>query len=389
VSERSWRTVRFAELAEPITDRVDNPSSAGVDRYVGLEHLDPERLRIARWGSPADVSSTKLRFERGDVIFGKRRAYQRKLAVADFSGICSAHAMVLRPREENVEPSFLPFFLQSDAFFERAIAISVGSLSPTINWSALAGQEFELPPRRMQRRIATLLQAAQESAYCAEAVWHAARRAAAAHAAEFFASCAEPCPLETVAEVRSGLTVNRSRRSLDRQVPYLRVANVGRDRIDITELKSIGAASRDTQRYALRAGDILVVEGHADRKEVGRAAIWTAPIQPCLHQNHLFCVRATEAVRPGFLALALQSPALRSYFSARAKSTSGLHTINSTAVRQAPVPVPSLPAQDAFLAAHARYTSCDDAYRHAVDVSWELARALREEILKGGSARVQ
>ena len=142
-----WQRVKFGELANCINDRVDDPSTAGVDRYVGLEHLDPESLTIRRWGSPEDVESTKLRFIPGDIIFGKRRAYQRKLAVADFEGICSAHAMVLRAKPAIVLPEFLAFFMQSNLFMERAVEISVGSLSPTINWKTLAQQEFELPPQ--------------------------------------------------------------------------------------------------------------------------------------------------------------------------------------------------------------------------------------------------
>lgn len=154
-----WRRVKFAELAECVNDRVDDPANAGVDRYVGLEHLDPDSLRIRRWGSPTDVESTKLRFKPGDIIFGKRRAYQRKLAVADFEGICSAHAMVLRAKHEFALPEFLPCFMQSDSFMKRAVEISVGSLSPTINWKTLAQQEFVLPPPEEQQRIGQALDA--------------------------------------------------------------------------------------------------------------------------------------------------------------------------------------------------------------------------------------
>lgn len=161
-SKNGWRRVKFGEMAECIGDRVDNPSEAGVERYVGLEHLDPESLKIRRWGTPDQVEATKLRFQPGDIIFGKRRAYQRKLAVADFEGICSAHAMVLRAREETVVKDFLPVFMQSEVFFERALAISVGSLSPTINWKTLATQEFAIPPKEEQRRIAEILWAADE-----------------------------------------------------------------------------------------------------------------------------------------------------------------------------------------------------------------------------------
>ncbi len=141
--------------------RVD-PAEAKTDIYVGLEHLDPESLHLKKWGHPSDVTGQKLVFKKGDVIFGRRRAYQRKLAVADFDGICSAHAMVVRAKPMMILPEFLPFFLQSDMFMERAIGISVGSLSPTINWRTLKVQEFPLPPIEEQKRIAEILWAVDE-----------------------------------------------------------------------------------------------------------------------------------------------------------------------------------------------------------------------------------
>jgi type I restriction enzyme, S subunit len=155
-------------MAESVADRVDDPSAAGVDRYVGLEHLDPRSLRISRWGRPSDVAATKLRFAAGDIIFGKRRAYQRKVARADFEGICSAHALVLRARPQGVEPAFLPYLLASEAFMQRAVRISVGSLSPTINWKTLAKQTFAIPSREMQRTAARLLQAIDEAIWSRE-----------------------------------------------------------------------------------------------------------------------------------------------------------------------------------------------------------------------------
>ena len=158
-----WKTWRFDQIAVNINDRIDNPSEADVEHYVGLEHLDPDSLKIRRWGVPSDVEATKLCFRKGDIIFGRRRVYQRKLAVAEFDGICSAHAMVLRPKTDVVLPEFLPFFMQSDLFMTRALEISVGSLSPTINWKTLAAQEFALPPLEEQRRIAELLWAYEET----------------------------------------------------------------------------------------------------------------------------------------------------------------------------------------------------------------------------------
>src|SRR5690606_7923343 len=121
-----------------------DPNTTTLEKYVGLEHIDAEDIHIRRFGTPDDVSGGKLKCYPGDVIFGKRRAYQRKAAIADFEGICSAHAFVFRANPDVIEPKLFPFFLHSDQFMHRAVDISVGGLSPTINWGDLKGQKFLL-----------------------------------------------------------------------------------------------------------------------------------------------------------------------------------------------------------------------------------------------------
>jgi len=155
-------TIPFGEIARQISKRVE-PSTTDAEIYIGLEHLDPNSQRIKRWGTPADVKGQKLEVRKGQIIFGKRRAYQRKLGVAHFDGICSAHAMVLEANPETIIPQLLPFFMQSDRFMERAVAVSEGSLSPTIKWKTLAAQKFPLPPKKRQREILKLLQALEDS----------------------------------------------------------------------------------------------------------------------------------------------------------------------------------------------------------------------------------
>jgi restriction endonuclease S subunit len=165
-----WKIWRFDQMATNVNVRIDKPSDSGMEHYVGLEHLDADSLKIRRWGTPNDVEATKLMFKSGDIIFGRRRAYQRKLGVAEFNGICSAHAMVLRAKPDVVIPEFLPFFMQSDLFMNRAVEISVGSLSPTINWKTLAVQEFALPCLEEQAKLIELLSASLSAAYAAEMV---------------------------------------------------------------------------------------------------------------------------------------------------------------------------------------------------------------------------
>ena len=157
-----WKRMPFGAFANSINERVE-PSNAAEEIYVGLEHLDSQNLHVRRWGKGSDVIGTKLRFRKGDIIFGRRRAYQRKLAVAEFDGICSAHAMVVRVKPDMVLPEFLPFLMMSDRFMSRAVEISVGSLSPTINWTTLKLEEFDLPPLAQQRRIAEILWTVDES----------------------------------------------------------------------------------------------------------------------------------------------------------------------------------------------------------------------------------
>ncbi|EHU4916804.1 restriction endonuclease subunit S [Vibrio vulnificus] len=157
-----WQMVKFGDIAKQISKRVE-PSETDLEIYVGLEHLEPDSLKIKRHGVPTDVKGQKLLVKEGQIIFGKRRAYQRKVAVANWDCICSAHAMVLEAVSDKVIPDFLPFFMQSDAFMNRAIAISEGSLSPTIKWKTLEIQSFAIPSVERQKDLLPTLKALQET----------------------------------------------------------------------------------------------------------------------------------------------------------------------------------------------------------------------------------
>jgi len=153
--------VRFGDVVRDVNVAERNPLDAGLERYVGLEHIEPENLHLTKWGNLADdeISFTK-RFRKGQVLFGKRRAYQRKVAVADFDGICSSDILTFEPKGDDLLPELLPFIAQSDGFFEHALGTSSGSLSPRTRWSQLKDYEFPLPPKEEQHRIAEILWAA-------------------------------------------------------------------------------------------------------------------------------------------------------------------------------------------------------------------------------------
>lgn len=157
LDKSDWKTYRFDEIAQNISERID-PNNTDLEVYIGLEHIDSESLHIKRHGTPDDVNGTKLKFYKDDIIFGRRRAYQRKAGIATCDGFCSAHALVLRANPDVIDPALFPFFMHSDLFMNRAVDISVGSLSPTINWGTLKHQEFILPSKETQSKLIVLLQ---------------------------------------------------------------------------------------------------------------------------------------------------------------------------------------------------------------------------------------
>lgn len=147
---------RFDDIAYNITTkRVPTPDDNA--RYIGLEHLDPGELYVKRYGSNVDLKGDKLVMTKGDILFGKRNTYLKRVAIAPFDGLFSAHGMIFHPKEDVIDKRYFPFFINSDAFMDEAIRISVGSLSPTVNWKDLKDLKFDIPPIEEQKQIADKL----------------------------------------------------------------------------------------------------------------------------------------------------------------------------------------------------------------------------------------
>lgn len=163
ISKAGWTRVAFGDVVRLSKARVPDPEAAGIERVVGLEHIEPGDLRIRRWGDVADGTTFTTLFKPGQVLFGKRRAYQRKVAVADFEGVCSGDIYVLEPAHDRLMPELLPFLCQTDAFFDHAVGTSAGSLSPRTNWTSLASFEFLLPPIQEQARLVEVMSAARSA----------------------------------------------------------------------------------------------------------------------------------------------------------------------------------------------------------------------------------
>ena len=132
---------------------------------VGLEHLIPQELTFSTYDVDTDNTFTKM-FHKGQILFGRRRAYLKKAAVAEFDGICSGDITVIEAIPGKVDKDLLPFIIQNDALFDYAVSRSAGGLSPRVKWEQLSDYEINLPPLEEQKVLADKLWAARNLSRC-------------------------------------------------------------------------------------------------------------------------------------------------------------------------------------------------------------------------------
>ena len=140
-------------IAKETRENTKTPLDEGIERFVGLEHIEPGNLKIQGWGNVADGTTFTKVFKIGDVLFGRRRAYLKKAAHADFKGICSGDITVLRANSKLILADLLPYYLSADPVFEFAVSNSAGSLSPRAKWRDLSKYEISLPDLKVQEEI--------------------------------------------------------------------------------------------------------------------------------------------------------------------------------------------------------------------------------------------
>ena len=152
LDKSTWKRVSFGDAVNNVNETVRDADAAGIHRIIGMEHLDPGELKVQRWGAIEDGTTFTRRVRPGQTLFGKRRAYQRKVAYAGFDALCSGDIYTFEAGESQLLARFLPFLVQSNEFFDHALDTSAGSLSPRTNWRDLSNYEFPLPGLDEQKR---------------------------------------------------------------------------------------------------------------------------------------------------------------------------------------------------------------------------------------------
>ena len=344
----SWETVPLGDVAL-VDARIVQPSEIdGLLPYVGLEHIGPRgQLSMAARAEESGLKSAKNRFDQRHILFGKLRPNLGKVARPHAAGVCSTDIYPVLP-SPRVSRDYLAHVLLTPEAISFASSRTSGANLPRISWGSLRQLPIPLPPLPEQRRIAAIL----DEADALRSARRESLRLLSAVPGEVLAARDSrrwnTVPLGEVASLQGGLTVSARRVTLPQRAGYLRVANVFRGSIDMTEIKDLGVTQAELERTRIRLGDLLVVEGHGNPDEVGRAALVTElPSVDLTHQNHLFRLRPDAArVLGRFLELVLNSSDSREYFRRVANTTSGLNTLNATSVRSLRLRVAPLDIQD-------------------------------------------
>ena len=378
VTEADWPKVPVSRLAE-VSPRY-TAEKGGDYPFVGMASVGEEFEGILRVDRRKLEGSGLARFKAGDTLFAKITPCPENGKVAFVSelpgslGLGSTEFIVLSPRS-GTDPRFLYHLVCSHSVRGRAVARMEGSTGR----QRVPDQVFvdrllvPMPPAAEQAAITRVLDAVDTMLK--------RTREAGRRAQELFASvvadllgrgvgrngrlrCARkepgafaPTPLgrlprnwrlSTVGDefdVQSGFALNSGRRPRSQKRRYLRVANVQRDFLDLSDVQELEAKEKEFACRTLAPDDLVVVEGHADSMEIGRCARVTEDAAGMTFQNHLFRLRTTGEMTAGFACMWLNASYAKRFWNARCATSSGLHTINQRTLKQLAVPVPSAAEQ--------------------------------------------
>ncbi len=388
------------------------------------------------------MRSTADYFQPGDVLYGRLRPYLNKVVCLDFEGLCSSEFIVFRKQAE-IESRYLLYFLSSWSFVSFSTHLNTGD-RPRVDFDQLADYPFPLAPTAEQRRIvaaletqftrldagvaalkrlqanlkrykAAVLKAACEGRLVPQdpadepaadllarilaerrAKWEADQRAKGKDPRRLtYPEPAAPdtpdlpelppgwvwATFEATSEVQGGIQKQPKRRPVDNAYPYLRVANVLRGKLDLSEITEFELFREELDTYRLEPGDLLIVEGNGSRDQIGRCAIWLGEIENCVHQNHIIRARFS-GIMPEYVAHYLNSPTGIENMMFVASSTSGLYTLSVGKVNMIFFPLPPIQEQKRIVDEIERLVSIVDELTEYTKASLQRAERLRQSILK-------
>jgi type I restriction enzyme, S subunit len=386
-----WLTRPLSAVADIRVSNVDKKSLPGEEAILLCNYMDAYANDYIRsdisfmeaTASGAEIAKFKL--DLGDVVITKDSETPDDIGIPAVvvdqidNLVCGYHLALLKTRRELVDPIFLSKQLSSHnaaKYFGRRAA---GSTRYGLSNRALASFPVSLPTLPKQKKIAAVLRAIDTSIEKTEALIDKYRQIKAGLMHDLFTRGVLPngqlrpsreqapelyqetpigwipkewrgAKLGTMAKIVSGVTLGAKEDLADAvDAPYLRVANVQDGYLDLTEIKTVKVSRTTLEYLRLQPGDVLMNEG-GDFDKLGRGAVWAGEIEGCVHQNHVFRVRAdANVLLPHYLAFYSESSFGKKYFLLSSKQSTNLASINSTQLNAYPIALPAVQEQDGII----------------------------------------
>lgn len=268
IDKSKWVPAKFGDVAFEPKENAKDFYNEGIEHVVGLEHIDSENIHLTRSGELEESTTFSKKFRKGDVLFGRRRAYLKKAALADFDGICSGDITVFRAKK-NLLPELLPFIVNNEKFFDYAIKHSAGGLSPRVKFKDLANYEFLLPPKDQQAKLAELLWAMDKVIerekdilnkikISKNSLFDSTVYSPSNTTDKYFGSKKSRFGVvklgKLLAEIQYGISESLSDEGA---IPILRMNNLQDGKLELKELKYYNPKNTELDRFILKKGDIL------------------------------------------------------------------------------------------------------------------------------------
>ena len=387
-----WSAGRLKDVASATPSTVDKKSYDGqmavrLCNYVDVYYNDKITADLPFMSATASTDEVnRFSVRAGEVVLTKDSESPTDIGIAAFvpetlpGVVYGYHLSVLRPNARS-DGRFLKWLFDSQLVKHEFATRANGLTRVGLGQGALTSVPIPIPPVEEQRQIAAYLdrETGQIDALIAkqeQLLTTLAERRMASITEAVDATARNPTArttrLKRVARIQPGITLGPDKQGV--LLPYLRVANVQTGRVDLTEVKTIRATTSELRKHALQQGDVLMTEG-GDVDKLGRGALWSGEIEPCLHQNHVFAVRCDERLDARWLVYILESAEARQYFLNTAKRSTNLASTNSTTVGMLPVTLLPLEQQRRTVAELDRMTSDLENLR---DRTLQMIALLRE-----------
>jgi restriction endonuclease S subunit len=382
-----WTRARFGDVVSFVKESID-PNSGELDRYVAGDHMETDNVHIRRWGTvgegylgPAFIR----RFRKGQVLYGSRRTYLKKVAYAEFDGITANTTFVLEGVDGKLHQPLLPWLMLSQRFTEHSVRESKGSTNPYINFPDIAKFEIDLPPIDQQRRMAEILWALDEVVMKTAAASEDSSHVVDAELNNFLYKSSNwrmaECRELLIEGPRNGFSPPASATS--GRIPTLSISAIRGGRVVPNgSLKYADVSSDEVSQFRLQRDDILIVRGNGNRLLCGRAGIVDQVPEGCFYPDLLIRLRfPADCLLPKFAVMQWNEVKTHTRLLKKAKSSNGIYKINGQDIQSHRLVVPPVTEQVRFLERLERKAAATFALESSATDALNLQRSLINTLL--------